>query len=431
MKTIAISVALAGLLGTGLFLASADTSFRIEGSEKSPISQLYDARVRQVLQARGAYLAQAGNCMGCHTAKGGRPYSGGHRLVTSIGTFVTPNITPDSDTGIGHWNENDFWRALHDGKGRNGTPLYPAFPYTEYTKVTREDSDAIFAYLQSLPSIQQKNPPSEIFFPFSLRPLIYIWRALYFEPGVYQPDPGKNDEWNRGGYLVQGLGHCNACHTARNPLGGSQGGLLGGGQLMGTNWYAPSLTSLQEGSISDWPIQEIVQLLKTGLSTRAATAGPMADVVSQSLQHLAEDDAHAMAAYLKSLPPSDPRSRGAAPPLTEEVDKLLARGGEIYKTLCEDCHGNLGQGRPNAYPALAGNRGVTLASPINAIRSILYGGYVPLTASNPRPYGMPPFAQMLHDDEIALVLSYIRNAWGNRGSLVTAIEVDRSRKGAQ
>jgi mono/diheme cytochrome c family protein len=431
MKTIAIATALAGLLGVGLFLASADTRPRIEEGERSPIAKPDDTTSRRALQGRGAYLAQVGNCMGCHTAQGGQPYAGGHRLVTSIGTFITPNITPDSETGIGHWNENDLWRALHDGKGRYGTPLYPAFPYTEYTKVTREDSDAVFAYLQSLTPVQQKNPPSQIHFPFNLRPLIYIWRALYFEPGVYQSDSEKNDEWNRGAYLVQGLGHCNACHTARNPLGGSQGGLLGGGQIMGTNWYAPSLTSLQEASTSDWPIHDIVQLLKTGLSSRAATAGPMADVVSQSLQHLTEDDAHAIAAYLKSLPPSDPRSRGVAPPLTEEVDKLLARGGDIYKTLCEDCHGSLGQGRPNAYPALAGNRGVTLASPINAIRSILYGGYVPVTASNPRPYGMPPFAQILHDEEIALVLSYIRNAWGNRGSLVTAIEVDRSRKGAQ
>ena len=431
MKHIAIAAALAGLLGIGLVLASAETRPKIEERGKSPIANADDMPIRYALQARGAYLARVGNCIGCHTAEGGQPYAGGHRLVTSIGTFITPNITPDPETGIGHWNENDLWRALHDGKGRNGAPLYPAFPYTEYTKVTREDSDAIFAYLQSLTPVQQKNTPSQIRFPFNLRPLIYVWRALYFDPGVYQPDLKKNDEWNRGAYLVQGLGHCNACHTTRNPLGGSQGGLLGGGQLMGTNWYAPSLTSLQEASTSDWPIEEIVQLLKTGLSHRAATAGPMADVVTQSLQHLKEDDAGAMAPYLKSLPPGDPRSRGVAPPLTEEVDKLLARGGEIYKTLCEDCHGNLGQGKSNAYPALAGNRGVTLASPTNAIRSILYGGYAPVTTSSPRPYGMPPFAQVLYDEEIALVLSYIRNAWGNRGSLVTAIEVDRSRKGAQ
>lgn len=198
---------------------------------------------------------------------------------------------------------------------------------------------------------------------------------------------------------------------------------------MGSNWYSPSLTSLQEASTSDWPITDIVQLLTTGLSSRAITTGPMADVVSQSLQHLTEEDARAMATYLKSLPASAPHSRGIAPELTDEVDGQLQRGGEIYKTYCEDCHGSFGQGAPGAYPALAGNRGVTLASPINAIRSILNGGYAPVTASNPRPYGMPPFAQTLRDEEIALVLSYIRNAWGNRGSLVTAIQVDRSRKG--
>ena len=333
MKYIAIAGALAGLLGISLFLASTDTSSRIEESKKSSIAKPDNTAARKALQARGAYLAQIGNCVGCHTAQGGPPYAGGHRLVTSIGTFITSNITPDAETGIGQWNENDLWRALHDGKGPGNTPLYPAFPYTEYTKVTREDSDAIFAYLQSLPPVQQINPPSQIRFPFNFRPLIYIWRTLYFESGVYQRDSQKNDEWNRGAYLVQGLGHCNACHTTRNPLGASRGGLLGGGQIMGSNWYAPSLTSLQEASTSDWAIHDIVRLLKTGLSSRAATAGPMADVVSQSLQHLKEDDAHAMAAYLKSLPPTDPRSRGISPPLTEEVDKLLARGAEIYKTL--------------------------------------------------------------------------------------------------
>lgn len=200
---------------------------------------------------------------------------------------------------------------------------------------------------------------------------------------------------------------------------------------MGSNWYAPSLTSLQEGSASDWPMDDIVQLLTTGLSSRAVATGPMADVVSQSLQYLTPDDARAMATYLKSLPGSAPHSRGTAPELTDEVDKQLRRGGEIYEKYCQDCHGSFGQGAPGIYPALAGNRGVTLAAPINAIRSILNGGYAPVTESSPRPYGMPPFAQILPDEEIALVLSYIRNAWGNRGSLVTAVQVDRSRKGAQ
>ncbi len=436
MKRLVVAIVLAGLIGLAISqprvpVGPMDPMGIPPGGKESPAAKTGDVVPQQARQARGAYLAQAGNCMGCHTMQGGRPYAGGHSLDTSIGTFVTPNITPDRETGIGLWNEDDFWRALHDGKGRNGSPLYPAFPYTEYTRVTREDSDALFAYLQSLPSVQQRNPPSRINFPYNLRPLIYVWRAFYFEQGVYQPQAAKGDEWNRGAYLVQGLGHCNACHTTRNPFGASRGDRLGGGQLMGSNWYAPSLTSLQEASTSDWPVDESIQLLTTGLSHRAVATGPMADVVSQSLQYLTDDDARAMAVYLKSLPESDPRSRGVAPALTEEVDKLLRRGGEIYETHCQDCHGNLGQGAPGAYPALAGNRGITLASPTNAIRSILNGGYAPVTASNPRPYGMPPFAQILHDEEIALVLSYVRNAWGNRGSLVTAVQVDRSRKGAQ
>jgi mono/diheme cytochrome c family protein len=433
MKRILLVAVLAGITGAGVFMVPASSSSVPSGVE-SPSARtdgITGRQAQQQLQVRGAYLAQAGNCMGCHTTQGGRPYAGGHVLDTSIGTFITPNITPDPETGIGLWNEENFWQALHDGKARNGSPLYPAFPYTEYTKITREDSDAIFAYLQSLPPVQQRNPPNRIRFPFNLRPLIYIWRAFYFEQGVYRADDAKSDEWNRGAYLVQGLGHCNACHTARNPFGASQGELFGGGQLMGSNWYAPSLTSLQEASTSDWAVEDIVELLRTGLSSRAITTGPMADVISQSLQYLTKEDAHAMATYLKSLPETGPRSRGIAPALTEEVDRLLQQGGEIYETHCQDCHGNLGQGAHGAYPALAGNRGITLASPINAIRSILNGGYAPVISSNPRPYGMPPFAQILRDDEIAMVLSYIRNAWGNRGTLVTAAQVDRSRKGAQ
>jgi mono/diheme cytochrome c family protein len=230
MKRILSAAALAGLTGLGIFMVPAISSSVPAGAESPPAKTdgITGGQTQQQLQARGAYLAQAGNCMGCHTAQGGRPYAGGHVLDTSIGTFITPNITPDPETGIGLWNEENFWQALHDGKARDGSPLYPAFPYTEYTKIMREDSDGIFAYLQSLPPVQQRNPPNRIHFPFNLRPLIYIWRALYFDRGVYRSDDAKSDEWNRGAYLVQGLGHCNACHTARNPLGASQGELFGG-----------------------------------------------------------------------------------------------------------------------------------------------------------------------------------------------------------
>jgi mono/diheme cytochrome c family protein len=424
-----LTILIAGFTSLGILLAPPVTL--APAAEKSKAAEIRATAEIEGQRARGAYLARIGNCLGCHTAYSGFPYAGGHILDTSIGIFITPNITSDKETGIGLWSEEDFWRALHNGRGRDGNLLYPAFPYSEYTKVSREDSDAIFAYLQSLPPVRQRNAPNRINFPFNWRPLLHLWQLIYFSPGIYLPDTLRDDEWNRGAYLVQGLGHCNACHTRRNILGISKGDILGGGQLMGSNWYAPSLTSLQEASTADWPIEDIKRLLKTGSTSRAVTTGPMANVVSQSLQFLTEDDGRAVAKYLKSLPETEPRSRGIAPPLTEEVDKQLKKGGQIYETYCQDCHGNLGEGSPGSYPALAGNRGVTMASPTNAIRSILNGGYAPVTELQQRPYGMPPFAQVLPDGEIALVLSYIRNSWGNRGSLVTAEQVDQSRKGAQ
>lgn len=380
--------------------------------------------------AQGEYLARIGNCLGCHTAKGGQPFAGGYRLSTSFGTFVTPNITPDEETGIGLWSEADFWKAMHEGKSRDGKLLYPAFPYTEYTKVTREDANLIFAYLQSLPAVSQSNPPHEIRFPYNYRPLLHLWRMLFFRQGEFEPDQTRSEEWNRGAYLVQGLGHCNACHTARNVFGASQDETMSGGQIMGSNWYAPSLTSRQEAGSMDWPIEEIVELLSSGISERASMSGPMATVVRQSLQHLSEDDVRAMAVYLKSLPESERRPEMNYPEMPENVRNYLAQGGKLYEKHCQDCHGASGQGAPGIYPALAGNRSITMMNPTNVIRSVLNGGYPPTTAGNPRPYGMPPFQQVIRDEEVAQVVSFIRNAWGNRGSLISVIDVGQSRGGS-
>lgn len=382
-------------------------------------------------RALGAYLTRAGNCMGCHTAKGGALFAGGRRLSTSFGIFVTPNITPDKETGIGHWNNNDFWQAIHQGKSRDGRLLYPAFPYTEYTKVTRQDADAIFSYLQSLPSVYQVNPPNDINFPYNFQSLLFVWRTLYFKEGVYVSDKSHSDEWNRGAYLVQGLGHCNACHTTRNLLGASDENALNGGQIMGVNWYAPSLTSQLEAGGGDWSIEEYAELLATGISKRAVASGPMATIVGQSLQHLSPEDIRAMAVYLQSLAEKELDTPLAAhnPVVSEEASNRLDAGGQLYDTYCKTCHGTSGEGVPGIYPPLAGNRSVIMASPINTIRSVLYGGYPATTAGNPRPYGMPPFQQIFRDDDVARVVSYIRNAWGNRGGLVTAVDVDRSRGG--
>ena len=376
-------------------------------------------------QSRGAYLARAGNCAGCHTALGGLAYAGGRELPTPFGTFVTPNITPDRDTGIGAWTTEDFWRAMHHGKGRDGKLLYPAFPYTEYTKITRDDTDAIFSYLQSIAPLAQVRAPDHLKFPYNVRALLYFWRALYFRPGVYRPMPNQNAEWNRGAYLVQGLGHCNACHATRNALGAAGGAALGGGQVAGRSWYAPSLTSSAEAGSAQLPIEQIAALLSTGQSRKSSVAGPMAEVVLQSLQYLSAADIGAMAIYLKSLPDTN-TTPATFKELTAHETLRIFKGEKIYDQHCKDCHGTAGEGAAGAYPPLAANRSVTLPSPLNTIRSVLDGGYAPSTAGNPRPYGMPPFAHTLSSEEVALVVSYVRNSWGNRARVVTAVDVDNS-----
>lgn len=196
------------------------------------------------LLARGAYLARAGNCAACHTVRGGTPYAGGRGIDTPFGTVYSSNLTPDVRTGIGSWSAAEFWRALHNGRSKDGRLLYPAFPYPSYTTVTRPDSDALYAYLHSLPATAQPAPPHALRWPFNQQAALAVWRALYFSPATFQPEPAQSAEWNRGAYLVRGLGHCGACHTARNALGATDTRLdLAGGLIPVQNWYAPSLTA--------------------------------------------------------------------------------------------------------------------------------------------------------------------------------------------
>jgi mono/diheme cytochrome c family protein len=372
--------------------------------------------------ARGAYLARAGDCIACHTARGGAAYAGGRALETPFGRMYGPNITPDRETGIGAWSADDFWNALHNGKSRDGRLLYPAFPYTNYTKVTRADSDALFAYLQSLAPQRQPNRPHELRFPYNQQALLAAWRLLYFTPGVFAQDQRRDAQWNRGAYLVEGLGHCSACHSTRNRFGASEG-VLSGGLIPTIGWYAPSLTAGAEAGLGDWDTAHIVQLLQTGVSPRGTAVGPMAEVVARSLQHLAPGDLMAMATYLKALP-ATPGPRAPAPPAPPEP--VLAEGRKLYEQHCVDCHGANGKGLPPAYPPLAGNRAVTM-EPVNAIRIVLNGGFPPGTAGNPRPYGMPPFGHVLGDREAAAVLTYLRASWGNAAAPVSALEVNRYR----
>ena len=377
------------------------------------------------LLARGAYLARAGNCASCHTARGGPSYAGGRGIDTPFGTVFSSNLTPDNNTGIGSWTSAHFWRAMHNGRSKDGRLLYPAFPYPNYTQVTREDSDALFAYLRSLPAVQQSATPHTLRFPYDSQAALAVWRALYFKPGVYEPDPQRSAEWNRGAYLVRGLGHCAACHTARNALGASSEALdLAGGLIPMQNWYAPSLSSPHEAGVGDWDRRHIVDLLKTGISPRASATGPMAEVVLRSTQYLNDTDLQAMAQFLKELPPPAAVAAPAAPAAPTHV---LALGAKLYEQHCAQCHGEQGRGVPKAYPALAGNRAVTMPQTANLVQIVLNGGYAPATEGNPRPFGMPPFVLELSDADIAAVLTHIRQSWGNQASVVTPLEVNRMR----
>jgi mono/diheme cytochrome c family protein len=374
--------------------------------------------------ARGAYLAKAGDCMACHTPRGGAAYAGGRALDTPFGKLVAPNITPDRETGIGAWSADDFWNALHNGKSRDGRLLYPAFPYTNYTKVTRSDSDALFAYMQSVPPQKRVSEPHSLRFPYNQQITLAGWRLLYFKPAVYAEVPTQPAEWNRGAYLVEGLGHCAACHSSRNTLGAIEGG-LSGGLIPTIGWYAPSLTSDMEAGLGGWEVPHIVQLLKTGVSERATVFGPMAEVVAKSLQHMSDQDVGAMAVYLKSVPPT--RSEKSDPVTGPKVEQMIEQGKKLYETHCIDCHGADGKGLPPAYPPLAGNRAITMEEAVNPIRIVLNGGFAPGTAGNPRPYGMPPYTHLMDDNEVAAVVSYIRNSWGNRAPPVSSGDVNRYR----
>lgn len=370
---------------------------------------------------RGAYLARAGNCMGCHTARGGLPYAGGRAIETPFGAVFSSNLTPDKATGLGNWSAADFWQALHHGRSKNGRLLVPAFPYPNYTYVTQPDSDALFAFLQSLPAANQPTPPHALRFPYGSQAALTAWRALYFRPGNEKAEP------ERGAYLVKGLGHCSACHGARNALGATASGLgLAGGLIPVQNWYAPALTLAHEAGVGRWPVEDVVALLRDGVSPQASVAGPMAEVVLGSTQYLTVPDLRAMASFLKSIEePTATATAPAAAPRASETDRQRAAG--LYEKHCAQCHGAQGRGIPNAYPALTANRAVTMTRPVNLVQIVLNGGFAPATAGNPRPFGMPPFVLSLSSDEIALVLTHIRQSWGNQASAVTAVEVNRIR----
>jgi len=375
---------------------------------------------------RGANLAHLGMCASCHTADLSPPFAGGKPMETPFGTVHSTNITPDADTGIGAWSPGAFTRAMREGVSRDGHLLYPAFPYNHYVRMTQADIDDLYAWFMTRPAITSPARDNDMTFPFGFRPLVGFWNVLYLNDAPWRPDPRQSAEWNRGAYLVEGLGHCAMCHTPINALGGSsQERAFQGGLIPMQNWYAPSLTSNKEAGLGTWDLQDIIDLLQKGVSNRGTVYGPMAEVTFNSLQFLTTEDVRAMAVYLKSLPADQPLANDpAAAPARANITQQFTQGKRIYDAQCANCHGAQGRGKLPHYPPLAANQSITMTSAVNPIRMVLNGGYPPGTRRNPMPYGMPPFAHSLSDADIAAVVTYIRTAWGNRGAPVSVREVN-------
>jgi mono/diheme cytochrome c family protein len=376
--------------------------------------------------ARGRYLAIVGDCAPCHTAPGGAPYAGGRAIETPFGTLLGPNLTPDLETGIGAWSDDDFLNALQNGKGRGDELLYPAMPYTYYTKVTREDVLAIRAYLDTLEPVRNKVVANQLPFPLNSRENLVAWDALFFSPGRFQPVAGKSDEWNLGAYLVEGLGHCGVCHTPKNTLGGDKMDYrLQGGKLQG--WFAPNLTGDTRTGLGSWSVDEVAAYLKTGHNASSAATGPMAEAITGSTSHMADVDLKAIAVYLKDLGPQN----GTPPKPIPAGDPMMRVGQAIYRDNCAACHTAEGTGIPQLFSALKSNPAVQSDDATNLIRIVLQGTQSVATDLVPTAAAMPAHGWKLSDEEVAAVITYIRNSWGNAAPLVTASDVESIRLQSQ
>jgi mono/diheme cytochrome c family protein len=370
---------------------------------------------------RGRYLALAGDCVSCHTREGHEPFAGGHGLRTQFGTIYSANITSDVETGIGGWSGAQFYRALHEGRRSDNAHLYPAFPYTSFTRLTRADSDALHAYFRTVAPVRYRPPPNQLPPIVNIRGVMAIWNALYFHEGEFRPDPAQSAQWNRGAYLVEGLGHCSGCHTPRNFLGAERASRnLLGGQVEG--WHAPSLAGDLHDGLGGWSQDDIVEYLRTGRNARATASGMMGQVVLNSTSHLGAGDLEAMAVYLRNLPPREqpgPRAAAAAD---------LELGARIYRDNCSACHGPDAEGVARLFPPLAGDAALQAHDPTTIARIVLEGTRSPMTAERPTPSAMPAFGWKLNDGEIAAVLTYLRASHGNAAGPVSAGQVARVRR---
>ncbi len=379
----------------------------------------------------GAYLARAGDCIACHTARGGAPFAGGQPFATPVGTIYSTNITGDREHGIGGYTFEEFVLAMREGLAKGGKRLYPAMPFTAYAKVSDADLQDLYAYFTTqVPASTQANRASDVPWPLGIRwPLAY-WSHAFHDDSRFVADASKSVEWNRGAYLVQGLAHCGTCHTPRGAafqeldVSGRSDTFLAGSSLDHT---APiNLRSSAGGGLEAWSVDDVVASLKTGRNPHSAVSGPMGEVVENSTQYLSDDDLKAIAVYLKSLgTPPQAASFHADDATVKAVmaGEAKGRGAEAYLDSCAACHRVNGRGASGVFPSLVNNPMVTQANPDSLIAVILAGSRLPSTATRPSPLAMPPFGWRYDDEDVAQLASFVRSSWGNQGPAVTAKQV--------
>jgi len=417
----------ARLATVGLTFLYACHTWASEPETATDPGQQPDADVVQ----RGLYVAQLGDCIACHTAKGGAVMAGGLELNTPMGTIYSSNITPDPETGIGQYSFEQFDKVMREGVTPAGENLYPAMPYPSYAKMTDDDMRALYAYLmQGVTPVKHVNLEAEMSFPFNQRWGLTLWNWMFVDNQPFTPDPSRSEVLNRGAYLVQGLGHCGSCHTPRGlafqEKALSDAGSSGKHYLAGETveaWRALSLRNL-------WTVEDTVQLLKTGQNRFATVSGNMADVIHHSTQHFTDADLTAIASYLKSLPAGKddlPMPAVAIEPAKAPDTLFTTRGGLGYTQFCADCHRPDGGGVKGMFPPLNGNPGITAANPTSLLHITLTGWQTAETATHPRVWTMPGFAR-LADDEIAEILSFVRSSWGNDAPPINPAQVASLRK---
>lgn len=375
---------------------------------------------------RGQYLVRLGDCLSCHLTPDGEPFAGGVGLNTPFGVVYSANITSDKQNGIGDWTPEQFYRAMHDGIGIYDEHLYPAFPYPWFTRISREDDEAILAFLKTVPASAAIPPPNQLAFPVSRRATVGVWNRLFLHAGTFTPDPAQSPQWNRGAAIVNGLGHCSACHTPKNALGADKRKqAFHGGEL--DNHVAPDLTTNERTGLGSWTLDDIEEYLRTGRNAHANSGGPMADVVAYSTALISDEDRHAIAVYLKSL-----SARTTDTPKAPNAG-AMKRGAEVYGDVCSACHLSDGIGQPRIFPPLEHDAVVQQSDPTGVLHIVLAGSRTGPSPSRPAALTMPSFAWKLSDQEVADVVTYVRNSWGNQagGVSVDAVRDMRARLGLQ